>query len=121
MNITVLVQITWSYIDRIKRIPLYWIRQGSPGEHNDGGDSEVESQGVILQPRPQVHSEDGSEASSEGESEHAHLDVQAHTDDSVPGLVQLRVDELLCLVDLGQHCLVRECNFLKQILILVQM
>ncbi len=70
---------------------------------------------MVLQPRPQVHSEDGSEASTEGESEHAHLDVQAHPDDPVPGLVELRVDELLCLVDLGQHRLIRKCNFLKQV------
>jgi len=75
---------------------------------------------VVFQPRPQVHAEDGGEASPEGEPEHAHLDVQAHSDDPVPGLVELGIDELLCLIDLGQHRLVRKCDFLIQVLIIVQ-
>ena len=68
---------------------------------------------MFLQSRLEIHSEDRCEARSEGEPEHAHLDVQAHPDDPVPGLVQLSVDELLRLVDLSQHRQVRNFDFLK--------
>ena len=68
---------------------------------------------MILQSRVEIHSEDRCEASTERETEHAHLDVQAHPDDPVPGLVQLSVDELLCLVDLSQHGQVGNLDFLK--------
>ena len=68
---------------------------------------------MILQSRVEIHSEDWREASTEREPEHAHLDVQAHPDDPVPGLVQLSVDELLRLVDLSQHGQVGNLDFLK--------
>lgn len=67
---------------------------------------------MIFQVGLEVHAEDGGCARAEGEAEHAHLDVQAHPDDPVPGLVQLSVDELLRLVDLSQHRLIGNANFL---------
>ena len=42
---------------------------------------------MVLQAGLEVHAEDGGEASTEREPEHAHLDVQAHSDD--PGSKKL--------------------------------
>jgi hypothetical protein len=41
----------------------------------------------------QIHSENGTGASREGDSQREHLHEQVHSDDSVPGLAQVSVDE----------------------------
>ena len=54
------------------------------GSHQ-GEDGQVEGHRMIFESGSEVHPEDGGEASSEGESEHAHLDEEAHPYDAISG------------------------------------